>query len=1229
MERFFTKDNAERVIWEWTDIVLKDKNSKDLFNRRCEFPTTWSYNAKVITASKYFTDDENSLKQVIARIVETITCAGIKQKTLDALDITIFQDELTAILTNQIAAFNSPVWFNIGVKNRVQQGSACQPYNSLVMTLNGLMPIGKLVDDNAIGTKIIDAKGISEIIATKYNGLKEVIRIHTRAGYKLDVTSDHLVWKAVGSENNDGKFIPAGDLSINDALTLVRHEPKANFESSPILIAEAALAGWLQSDGFVGQYPNSKNPSLIIEAMTINDDEHKYVLDAIKLALPDQHYWIRDQETKDQTIDCKRIRMSGKSLENFVEKWNLRPRRLEMHVPECLFTAPLDMVSAYIRSIFQAEGFVVRCTEKNRRGVGIQVSMISKELIYDIQKLLLRFGIYSRVNRNKEKRKNRQDTYSICIKTGPDRRLFAKYIGFVSKEKNEKLESIINIDGINDNKYKRLQINFLESLGSKPVYDIQTTSGEYISEGLRVHNCFLLDVEDNMESILEWITTEGLIFRGGSGSGINISKLRAKDEPIGNRGTSSGPLSFMAAADGVAGAIKSGGAVRRAAKMVIMDVDHPDIIEFIECKKTAENILRKIEQTGENIDVNSDILQFIPYQNANNSVSVTDEFMERVQNNQGWSLIPRKETQPDKIVKAKEIFRKIAEIAWECGDPGIFYHDTANKWNTCKNSDEIITTNPCGEHVFITQTPCNLASINLLKFLDHNNNFEIDKFIYTVKIMITAMDILVSYSEYPTEKIKKAALNYRTIGLGYSNLGALLMCLGIPYDSNEGRIFATAITSLMTSVAYSQSGELALKVSPFLEYEKNKEPFHQVMNKHYDAHCKLEQTKLKFSNLEIILSNAYVYWNHVIHHTGFRNAQVTLLAPTGTISFAMDCSTTGVEPELSLIKYKTLVGGGSLKIVNQDVERALTKLGYKQNDINVIHDFIQYNNTLENCLYFNKQDLPVFDCSFKGGGKRSISPMGHIEMVAAIQPFLSSGISKTINVPHEATVDDIEDIYMEAWKLGLKAISIYRDGSKVAQPLKSENKKKQLQLPLASQIEITLSDQPLRKRLPNTRTSVTHKFNIAGHEGYITVGLYPDKKPGEIFVTMAKEGSTISGLMDAFATSISIGLQHGVPLRSLVDKFKYTRFEPSGFTENDALKTSSSIVDYIFRWLELEFLNYKEEEVVNPVFLEFISAPDSQVKQTNGDLCLICGGMLIQAGSCKTCSMCGLSTGCG
>jgi len=771
--------------------------------------------------------------------------------------------------------------------------------------------------------------------------------------------------------------------------------------------------------------------------------------------------------------------------------------------------------------------------------------------------------------------------------------------------------------------------------------------------------CFLLDVDDHMESILDWIKTEGMIFKGGSGSGVNISKLRAAGERINPRGESSGPLSFMAAADCVSGIIKSGSVARRAAKMVLMDIDHPDIERFIECKVKAEEMLRTFSSNGYHVDVNSELLSFIPYQNANNSIAVTDHFMHAVNSDQQFNTFYRTGVAGTaKTYKAKELFRQICEAAWKCADPGLFYIDTVNKWHTSKESGRITTTNPCGEFVYLTWSACNLASLNLLKFVAYDEEklewvFEYNTFISAVKIMISAQEAIVGYASYPDERIRETTRRFRPLGLGYTNLGATLMCLGMPYDSEQGRYFASVVTSLMTATAYDWSHEIALKVGNFEGYRENKDSFKDVMIMHRSGSRLLRYEGSPpgphVGNLRRTLAIANETWDRVVEHDGFRNGQVTLLAPTGTISFMMDCDTTGIEPELALRKTKTLVGGGTLSIVNKNLEWALSGLGYVKTYQEAIIRYVKTYNTMEGCPELKEEHLPIFDCSFKAGGKRFIRPMAHVEMVAAVQPFLSGSISKTINLPSDATIEDVEDVYMKGWKLGLKDISIYRDHTKVAQPLKAEVGKYPntihigdlppgpALLPSPLSVQPILA-KPIRKKLPDTRRSVTHKFSVGGQEGYITVGMYDNGQPGELFVSISKEGSTIAGLMDAFATATSLSLQYGTPLSVMVDKFSYMRFEPSGFTPNTDIKTATSIVDYIFRWMDNHFNSgVSEPKVVvkdlEPSFvqkMETILSPEPLEKSNgNGHICLNCGNETIWAGNCRSCPTCGETSGCG
>ncbi|MEP0822549.1 MAG: vitamin B12-dependent ribonucleotide reductase [Ignavibacterium sp.] len=753
--------------------------------------------------------------------------------------------------------------------------------------------------------------------------------------------------------------------------------------------------------------------------------------------------------------------------------------------------------------------------------------------------------------------------------------------------------------------------------------------------------CFINSVRDSMSSILDLAKTEGMLFKYGSGTGSNLSTLRSSREKLSGGGTASGPVSFMRGFDAFAGVIKSGGKTRRAAKMVILNADHPDIVDFINCKAEEEKKAWVLIEAGYDggFNVAGGAYDSIFYQNANHSVRVTDEFMKAVLEDKEWVTKAVLDGRPMEKFRARDLMKQIAEAAWICGDPGMQYHSTINNWHTCSNTAPINSSNPCSEYMFLDDTACNLASLNLMKFRTEGGDFDVESFRKAVQVTITAMEIEVDNASYPTPAITQNSYDYRPLGLGYANLGALLMSRGLPYDSEEGRSMAAAITSLMCGEAYRQSALIAKEIGPFKGFAINKEPMINVMQKH-GIHA--ERINKELVQEDLWEASADV-WKDVVkfgRQYGIRNSQATVLAPTGTIGFMMDCDTTGVEPDIALVKYKKLVGGGLLKIVNQTVPEALAKLGYDDEQIEHIVAYIDKNDTIEGAPHLKEEHLPVFDCAFKpANGTRSIHYMGHIKMMAAVQPFLSGAISKTVNLPTDVTADEIMQAYIEGWRLGLKAIAVYRDGCKRTQPLstslKGEDKK------------AAKSGTPVRRRLPDERQSITHKFSIAGHEGYITVGMFEDGMPGEVFITMSKEGSTISGLMDSFATGISIALQYGVPLKVMVDKFSHARYEPSGFTNNPDIPIAKSISDYIFRWLGLKFLPKEGEEATAPV--EAISASKEKktegkpakvasslessekvVFQTQSDAppCHECGSIMIRSGSCYKCLQCGSTSGC-
>jgi len=765
--------------------------------------------------------------------------------------------------------------------------------------------------------------------------------------------------------------------------------------------------------------------------------------------------------------------------------------------------------------------------------------------------------------------------------------------------------------------------------------------------------CFINSVQDSMESILDLVKTEGMLFKFGSGTGTNLSILRSSKEQLSGGGTASGPVSFMKGYDSFAGSIKSGGTTRRAAKMVILNADHPDVLDFIRSKAEEEKKAWALIEAGYNAGFNvpGGAYDSVQFQNANHSVRVTDDFMRAVLDDKEWKTKAVVDGRTIETHKARDMWREIADAAWICGDPGLQFDTTIQDWNVVPNTGRINATNPCSEFVFLDDTACNLLSLNLMKFQNDQGTFDVERFQHAVDVCFTGQEILVSNASYPTPAIGKNSEALRPLGLGYANIGALLMSMGLAYDSDEGRRFAGAITSIMTGRAFAQSARMAQVKGPFSEYSKNREPMLRVMEKHRAAAYQLSTSQ----EAAEVVTAAQTTWDDAVklgRAHGYRNAQATVLAPTGTIGLMMDCDTTGIEPDLALVKYKKLVGGGLLKIVNNTVPAALRKLGYDEIKVKEIVEYIDENDTIEGAPHLQDEHLKVFDCAFKPvKGTRSIAPMGHVRMMAAVQPFISGSMSKTVNLPTDATVEDIQQTYVESWKLGLKCIAIYRDGCKRSQPLStSMDKEKKDAAP--QEVEY----RAVRRKLPDERKALTHKFDIAGHEGYLTVGLYEDGMPGELFVTMAKEGSTISGLMDAFATQTSYALQFGVPLKFMVDKFSHMRFEPSGFTKNREIPIAKSIVDYIFRWMASHFLPVEDQDeagvirrddpaassepkAIQPEFKVIASTAPKTINGTatqkitfvnTGDApaCADCGAITVRSGSCYKCLNCGATTGC-
>jgi ribonucleoside-diphosphate reductase alpha chain len=723
-----------------------------------------------------------------------------------------------------------------------------------------------------------------------------------------------------------------------------------------------------------------------------------------------------------------------------------------------------------------------------------------------------------------------------------------------------------------DHELKYALIHQIFAFNSPVWFNVGTASAQQVSA------CFILSVDDTIESILNWYTEEGQIFRGGSGSGVNLSRIRSSKELLSSGGTASGPVSFMRGADASAGTIKSGGATRRAAKMVVLDVDHPDIEDFIQTKAREEDKIRALRDAGFDMDLGGQDIVSVQYQNANNSVRVSDEFMRAVEDGKPFDLLARRTGEVLDTVDAKGLFRKIARAAWECADPGLQYDDTINDWHTNPESGRITASNPCSEYLSLDNSSCNLASINLLKFLRDDDTFDAERFAKMSELIIAAMDISITFADFPTEKIGDVTRAYRQLGIGYANLGALLMATGHAYDSDGGRAIAAAITSLMTASAYRTSAELARVVGPYDGYEHNAAAHKRVMRKHAEASARVRAVA-KFDR--DILNLANKTWEECVtlgEVNGYRNAQASLLAPTGTIGFMMDCDTTGIEPDLALVKFKKLVGGGSMQIVNQTVPRALKNLGYQPEQAEAITEYIAEHGHVVNAPGLRPEHYEVFDCAM---GERSITPMGHVKMMAAVQPMLSGSISKTVNMPESATVEDVEEIYYEGWKLGLKALAIYRDNCKVGQPLSvAKPKEKETELPAPVPAEQPAPEshehRPVRRRLPKTRSATVTRFDVAGAEGYMTASSYPDGGVGEVFLKLGKQGSTLAGVMDAFSMAISVGLQYGIPLESYVAKFTNLRFEPAGMTDDPDIRIATSMMDYIFRRLALDHLPYEQ-----------------------------------------------------
>ena len=1559
-----TDDPFEGVEWDRRRAVIQNTDGSVVFEMDdVEVPASWSQRATDIVVSKYFrkggvpeTRTEKSVRQVVHRIASALASSGQQQGYFSATTARVFYRELAYLLVNQVGCFNSPVLFNVGLaeiygikgesagnwawveslNEAVQtsdgysrpQSSACQPYHSLVLTERGLMPIGRIVEENAVGLRVHDGAGWTEVKATKDNNTKLVYKIQLADGRQVEATADHLVCAHTQRRKKTEEWVPVGDLQPGMYMRACVKAEEAAWDTrtaSVADVAKAALAGWLQTDGYVGQ-PESA-ASLIVEFETINEQERNWVLQHLPVVFGDAHYNVIDVETDDPKVDYKRIRLYGEHLRPFVDDYGLMVRNPSQVVPQRVLTGTPTEQVAYLRSVFQADGYV----SLRRSAALVAVSKCSRKMMQGVQQILARLGVYARLRRAEEKRAGRHDRWVVAIANLSERERFADLIGFIAADKQAKLDESLDLDGKTCPPVRYVPVESIACVGERRVYDIQTGTGKYLCGDVLVHNCFIRSVEDDLMSIAEGIKTEMRLFKWGSGTGTNFSRLRALGEPLSGGGSSSGVMSFLRAYDTAAGSVKSGGTTRRAAKMVILDADHPDVERFIDWKVQEEKKAKVLLAAGFSGGIDGEAYRTVSGQNANNTVRVTDGFMRAAEKGESWSTRFRTSGEVATKLEARRLLRKIASAVWECGDPGIQFHDTINRWNPTPNAGEIRATNPCvsgdtlvatadgllpirdlvgraprvvttegeqvatdvfstghkpvyrlrtksgyslkvtadhpiwaadrncyvkaadlkpgnklqlvegrfgqeslppalaeaigyaigdgcisggvlmltagregadflgavvetlnrhkqrlaaksgdgrtgrpvsvvevptgwrvatealevvsmfsahgvldrgsehkaltdlalrldspsiaallrglftadgtvscdgpggknayvgldstsikllrqvqvvllgfgiksklylnrggddtkampdgrgglkdyetkprhslrisrssrvvfeqrigfspmsrrqgaleemnqtvgayadkmidafeeleplgteevfdlrvpaaaqfvangvhvhncGEYGFVDESACNLASLNLVKFLRPDGSFDTESFRRACRIFILAQEIIVDYASYPTKKIAENSHQLRPLGLGYANLGGLLMRLGLPYDSDDGRAVCSAVTALMGGTAWEMSAEIAAKVGSFAGFPFNRDSMLRVGKMHQDALDDLPQCPIR--------DEAKLTWERALdlgREHGFRNAQLSLLAPTGTISFLMDCDTTGIEPTFALITQKKLAGGGMMKITSGAVIEALQTLGYSPDEQRAVAEYIDDNGKIEDAPHVKPEHYPVFACAT---GSNAISPAGHLGMMAAAQPYLCGGISKTCNLPETATVEDIERLYMDAWKMGLKAVAVFRAGSKGCQVLTSGRKKRQPDEPEAEKAQDEqVRARRRRHRLPKRRTGFTQEATIGGHKVYLRTGEYEDGSLGEIFIDMHKEGATLRSLLNTVAISISLGLQHGVPLEEYVDAFTWTRFLPAGpVVGHEHVKTATSIIDYIFKVLAVEYL---------------------------------------------------------
>lgn len=1253
-------DPFDTVEWTTRDVAVKDYTTGAVIfeQKAVECPVGWSENAVTVAASKYFfglqgtPQRETSVRRLIHRVARPIADWAAEDGYADDAEQLYF--DLVYLLLHQYAAFNSPVWFNLGLHHVYgetsgggsagykydpaagvvrevdpmvnPQVSACQPYDALVSTPTGPVRIGDIVERNQVGLRVFDKDGTTTVTAVKANGVKPVYRIVLQSGHAVEATADHVVWAAA-----DRKLVPdwkrvdqvrAGEYMIYRRNTDVDGQTEVDH----LRLHEAFLAGWLQGDGFVGQYETGTNRSLTVEFMTVNEDEHSKVMSLVETVFAGVHCKVTDVESQDPDLDVKRVRLYGERLRPFVEKYGLLARGLDMEVPAAILSAPREVQTVYLRALFQADGYVSVRDNAARVGLG----MISVGLLRQVQVMLANLGIYSRLKGYDSARTDfdRKPMWTVLISNKEDRARFAELVNFVSADKRDKLAASLVGEfpgkGSPDRKY--FKVLRVELVGELPVCDIQTESGNYLSGGnVVVHNCFILGLTDSIDSVWNLAKDSARLFKYGSGVGTDLSPLRSKYEPLSGGGRASGPLSFGEVIDVTGGTIKSGGRTRRAAIMLTLKDRHPEVRDFARVKAEQDRLAKLLITAGVDPDFNGPAYGAAKFQNANLSVRLTDEFMHAAEAGGDWQTwwVTHRAT-PGPRFAASHLMDDVVDGTWECGDPGVQYETTIQRWHTCPNTAPINSSNPCSEYKFLDDTACNLASLRLTKFRRADGSFDVDLFRRAVSVLFTAQEILVGRASYPTPRVAEMSYKYRPLGIGYADLGALLMVSGLAYDSDAGRGLCAAVTALMTGEAYRTSAEMADRLGAFEGFEANREPMLNVIRMHASAVLGIPP-----GVQDDLRDAAYAVWESAIslgEANGFRNAQASVLAPTGTISFLMDCDTTGIEPELGLVKYKALAGGGHMKLVNRLVPVALSALGYDPSALARVVDYVAENGTPEGCPLLKPAHLAVFDTSFRPEkGTRTIPWQAHLGMMKAAQPFISGAISKTVNLPEDVTRDEIRDALYSGWRDGLKALAMYRDGSKWSQPLstKEGGNNKTGAAPAA----VVPAG---RRKLPATRPAVTHHFNIGGHDGYLTVGLYDDGTPGELFIKMNKEGSTVSGLMDTVGILTSMCLQHGVPLDLIAAKLSFMDFEPRGFTQNPDIRVAKSPVDYTFRWLGGAYGSGGASPA--PPALPVAAAarasvPAAVTEVVTGPPCKKCGGMTRRAGRCYHCPNCQESTG--